>query len=169
MRGSCHCRYLFLEPIGAEGRWAGLLSFERRGCGHRPAIRRRCRPSTATTSARRGFVARSRCSRCDARHPQVAIRVSPSYAPRVRGYLTSPRWEDIISRRLEHDALLRASRLRPPPRSRPGRHQGRASDEFRMSGFVARSRCSICGARHPVGRHQSLAEQRAEDNHTPSV
>ena len=47
--------------------------------------------------------------------------------------------------------------------------QAEHGDDFRVSGFVARSRCSICGARHPVGRHQSLAEQRAEDNHTPSV
>jgi hypothetical protein len=37
-----------------------------------------------------GFVARSRCSRCGARHPEITIRVSPSANPRVIGPTLQP-------------------------------------------------------------------------------
>jgi hypothetical protein len=60
------------------------IYYERRGCGHRAAVDLKGIKTQHGDDFRvSGFVARSRCSRCGARHPQVTIRVSPSYAPEV--------------------------------------------------------------------------------------
>ena len=57
---------------------------EHRGCGHHAIVDLEGIQAEHGDDFRvSGFVARSRCSRCGARHPEVAIRVSPSYAPRV--------------------------------------------------------------------------------------
>jgi hypothetical protein len=57
---------------------------ERRGCGHCADVDLEGIQAKYGDDFRvSGFVARSKCGKCGARHPEVAIRVSPSYAPRV--------------------------------------------------------------------------------------
>ena len=57
---------------------------ERRSCGHHAIVDLEGIQAEHGDEFRiSGFVARSRCSKCGSRHPQVTIRVSPSYAPRV--------------------------------------------------------------------------------------
>ena len=73
-------------------------------------------------------------------------------------YPTSARWGVVITRRLEHDALLRTPQMQTPCRGRP--HKAQHGDDFGVSGFVARSRCSKCGPSTPshkqVSPHHSI-------------
>ena len=67
------------------GRPAATVS-ERRGCGHHaPVDLEAVRAEHGDDFPVSAFIARSRCSRCGAKHPEVVIRVSPATNPHVIG------------------------------------------------------------------------------------